>query len=636
MSAAVLFLLAGLLIPLAPWLKLFLFIASVLLAGYDIALDAVLKLARKHDFDENLLMIVAVLGAFLIGRGFEGAAVMAVFSIGGYVRGRIYQYSTDSIESLLDRRPDDVNVVVGGGVIRKAAGKVRTGDIVSLAPGERMVLDGVVAGGISELDASAVTGSADRIPVSRGSRVLSGSVNLTGVLTVRVTAEFDDSTVTRMLRLIERSEGKKSKPEIMITRFARIFSPAVVGAALIIGVLVPLIGGMPFVPWLYRALGFLTVAYPTALLLSVPLVYFAGIGRAAMKGILFKGARVVDDLCSTTSVVFGKTGILTTGNFHIVDVNACGISSDRLMMLAAYAEAQSNHPLARSIVAEAGIMPDLSRITHYREIRGKGTEVDVGGVRVTAGNALLMADLGITPDISQNEASAVYIAVNGRYAGRILLSDALKQDSRKAVKELRNIGVDRIAIFTGDNEEAAGVAARQLGIQEYYAECLPDDKVKKLKGLNDMQLPGDMLVFVGDMQEDATVLMEADIGVALGGFGPDESLDAADMVIMADAPSKVAEAIRLSGETCKIVRQSFVLLLVIKGIILLLLLFGVAVWFAVLADVGVVVLAIFNAMRAFGMRGRDMRKALAGARQSVIPEDDGGDGVDETNSGINH
>jgi Cd2+/Zn2+-exporting ATPase len=629
LAAAALLLLTGLIAPLAQWLKLFMYIAAVLLAGYDITLDAVMKLIKEHDFDESLLMVIAVIGAFLIGRGFDGAAVMVLFRIGGYVKDRTIEYTTNSIESLLDQRPDTVSAIVGGGIVRKTAGKVRAGDIITLAPGERLSLDGVVVSGASELDVSAVTGNSDPVPVSRGSEVLSGSVNLMGVLTVRVTAEFDNSTISRMLKLIEKSESRKSKPEKMIARVARIFTPAVVGAALIIGVLIPLIGGMPFVPWLYRAFGFLTVAYPAALVISVPLTYFAGIGSALRKGILFKGNGVVDALSSTTSVVFEKTGTLTTGKFRVIDINSYDISNDRLLMLAAYAEARSNHPMARSIVAEAGIALDLSRIKEYREIRGKGTEVDIGGVTVSAGNALLMADLGITPDISQNEASVVYIAVNGKYAGRILLADALKQDSKKAVKELRDIGIDRIAIFTGEKEEVAANVAGQLGIQEYYAECLPDEKVRRLKGLTDMQLPGDMLVFVGDGLNDAPVLIAADVGVSIGGLGTDEAVEAADMVIMTDEPSKIPEAILLTRETSKIVRQNILLSFGLKGLVLLVVLFGVAMWFAVLADVCVTVLAILNALRAFGMRFGDIGKALENARQSASREDGGSGGQEE-------
>ena len=630
LAASALLFITGLIAPLAPWLRVFVFIASALLAGYDIVLDAVLKLIRVRDLDANLLFIIAVIGVFLLGRDYEGAAVTLLFSIGDFVQEKIIERSTNTVESILDMRPDEVSAVIGGSLVRKAAGKVKAGDVISAAPGERLALDGVVLSGASELDTSPVTGRSVPVPVSRGSEVLSGSINLTGVLTIRVTAEFDGATVTRMLRLIERSESRKSKIEKMIVRFARIFTPSVAGAALIIGLLIPLIGGMPIIPWLYRALGFLAVSYPAALLLSVPLTYFAGIAGAMRKGILFKGAGVVHALSSTTSIVFQKTGTLTTGRFKILDVTSYEISKDRLLMLAAYAEAKSNHPMARAIVAEYGLVPDLSRITDFRELRGKGVEVSIGGVTVSAGNALLMAELGITPDISQNEASAVYIAVNGKYAGRILLADALKQDSKKAIKDLRGIGVDRIAIFTGDKEEAAANIAGQLGIQEFYAECLPEDKIRRLKSLNDMQLPGDMLVYVGDGLQDAPVLRTSDVGVSMGGLGTDEALDAADMVIMTDEPSKIPEAILLTRDVGKLVRQNIFLSFALKGLILLILLFGVAMWLAVLADVGVAVLAIFNAMRAFGMRGRDMKKALTEAQPTTAPEDDGSAGQKNT------
>lgn len=397
----------------------------------------------------------------------------------------------------------------------------------------------------------------------------------------------------------------------MIKRWARFYTPAIVAAALIVGILIPVFSGLPLQSWLSRALGMLVVSSPSALIISVALTYFAGVGGAAKKGILFKGAHVVDTLAHTTSVVFDKTGTLTDGKFQLNDINAYGISVERLLMLAAYAELFSSHPLARAIVAAANIVPDFSRVSDYREFIGKGTEIEIGGNTVTVGNALLMEELRITPDKSQAESSVVYIAVNGRYAGRILLKDTLKPDSKKAVKDLHAIGIDRIAIFTGDKKEVAADVAGQLGIKEYYAECLPEDKFTRLKGLLEMQLAGDKLVFAGDGVDDATVMKMADVGITLGGFGSQETVEAADMIVMTDEPSKIAAAITIARNTNCIVRQNIIVSLGLKALILALVIAGIAsIWLAVLADAIFALAAIINAMRAFGLQRKAMRKVL--------------------------
>ena len=621
LAAAAVLTAVGLLAPLQNWLRILFFAVSVLLSGYDLALEAASKLVREQELEANLLLVVAAIGAFLIGRAAEGAAVMVLFKAGVYGLQKLVERSTDAIERLLDRRSDSVNAVIGGAIAQRPAGKIKAGDIISVAPGERLVLDGEVVSGRSELDSSALTGSTERVPVGYGSSVTSGSVNLTGVLNVRVTAEFDGSMMTRLMKLLERSEAKKSGQEKRIERFAHILTPSVIGAALIVGLLVPLIGRLPFPPWFGRGLGFLVVAYPTALLLSAPLTYFAGICGILRKGVLVKDAAVLDTLTHATSIVFDKTGIVTTGEFQVTGVNSREIPPERLLMLAAYAEAESKHPMARAIVEAYGLEPDLSRIAGYREIPGKGTEININGVMVAAGSALLMEELGAIRDIPRNEASVVYIAVSGRYAGRILLKDALKPDAKKAVKDLREAGVDRIALFTGDRKEAAVDAADRLGIQEVYADCLPDEKVKRLKGLTDMQLPGDKLVFVGDGESDRLALQTADIGVSLGGLGSDEAVAAADMIVMTNELSRIAPAIVLARATNGIVRQNIILALALKGLLLLLILIGlVGPWIAVFADAAASVLTIFNARRAFGMRGREIKKELEASR--TLPEQD--------------
>ncbi|SHH93263.1 Cd2+/Zn2+-exporting ATPase [Sporobacter termitidis DSM 10068] len=595
----------GLFVHVAAWLKIFIFASSVVLAGYDVAVDTVVKIVREHDFDESFLVVIAAIGVFLIGREAEGAAVMLLFRVGEVVRDKAAKRLKSSIEGFVDLRPDEVNAVVSGAIVRKAAGKIREGDVISVAPGERFALDGVVVSGVSEVDASALTGSSVRRTVREGSEVLSGCLNLTGTLDIRATCEFDGTTVSRLLKFVEKDESKKARPEKKIARFAGIFTPTVIAATLVVGVLVPLFGGFDFRPWLSRAFGFLAVSGASALVISITLTYFAGIGGAAKKGILFKGASIVDAAAHATSVVFDKTGTLTTGSYQVADIQSYNIPADQLLMLGAYAEAYSRHPMARAIIAEAGFTPDYDRISNYREISGKGTEVDISGMTVTAGNALMMEELGITPDIAENDASVVYIAVSGKYAGRILLRDTIRPDAKRTVRDLHNIGIDRIAMFTGDKKSAAGEIASQLGILEFYAEYQVEDKLKRLRGLNEMQLPGDKLIFIGDGASDVPVLRLADVGAAIGGLGSDEAADAAGMVIMTDEPSKITEAIKLARTTDKIVGQNITVSLVLKGLVLLLVALGLATaWVAVLADAVVSVLAVLNAMRAFGLGRR--------------------------------
>jgi Cd2+/Zn2+-exporting ATPase len=621
-TASALLLGAGLFVPVAEWLKIFIFAAAVILAGYDIVLDSAVKIVREHDFEENLIMIIPTIGAFLIGRAAEGAAVMVLFRIGEFLRNKAVEKSTNTIEGVMDLRPDIVNAVVSGAIVRKAAGKIKTGDIISVAPGERFALDGIVISGESEIDASALTGANARLPVREGSEILSGCLNLTGVLNVRVTSEFDSTTVSRILKFVEKDESRKSKPEKMILRFAGIFTPAVIAAAVILGLLVPLLGRLDFIPWLVRAFAFLAVSLSGALVISVTLTYFAGIGGAAKRGILYKGASVVDATAHATSIIFDKTGTLTTGTFQVVDVISESISSDKLLMLGAYAQAYSENPMARAIVAAAGLAPDHARITNYREIQGRGTEAEVGGMTVAAGNTVFMKELGVLSDYQQNEASVVHIAVNGRYAGRILLTDAVRPGAKKAVKELHKIGIDRIAFFTGERKDISGEIASSLGILEYYSESQQDEKLKRLKGLTEMQLPGDKLIYIGDGMTDAPVMKIADVAVAMGGLASDEIAEAADMVIMMEEPSKLTEAVELARRTDKIVRQNILLSLVLKGLLLLLILIGlVTVWIAVLADAVVSVFAVLNAMRAFGFSRQERNRTMPGEATKTEEDD---------------
>ncbi len=594
---------SGLFIPAAPWLKNFIFISCVILTGYDIVIDTATKLIRESEFNADFLVVLAAAGAFGINKGAEGAAVLLIFKIGELTHTMLVKRSANAVESFVDLRPETVNAVINGAIVQMASGKINVGDIISVSPGEHVALDGIVVSGDSQINTLALYGDTEPLQVADGSEVLSGSVNLTGVLNLKVTADFDHSTVSRILQLLVESENRKAEPEKKIRKIARIYAPAAAAAALILGILVPLFGGLPLSPWLNRALGILVVTSPAAFLASVSLTYFAGTGGAAKNGIIFKGADVIDTISHTTSVIFDKTGTLTDAMLRVVGIHAYGISENRLLMLAAYAELFSAHPIARAIVEAAGIKPDFAKVTDYREFTGKGTEIIIDGNTITAGSALLMKELGVKYDISKDDFSVVYIAVNGRYAGRILLSDNIRLDSKKAVRDLRTIGIDRIAIFTGDKKEAAADIAGQLGIKEYYAECLPEDKISRLKGLLDMQLKGDKLIYVGGSIDDAPILKMADVGIAIGGLISDETTDAADMVIMSDEPSKIAAAITLARNTDKIVRQNVVLALAWKGFLLLLTALGIVpLWVAALADAAFAVVFILNAGKAFRIK----------------------------------
>ncbi len=601
----------GLIIPVAPWLKTFIFASCVALTCYDVVIDTAVKISKERDFNMNLLIVIAAAAAFLVGKGAEGAAVMLIFRTGEVLHRKTVKRSANIVEKFMDLRPETVNAVINGAIVQMAPGKIAVGDIISVSPGEIIALDGVVISGVSQLDTSALNGEALPLPIKDGSAVLSGSVNLTGVLNIRVTSDFDNSTVSRILRLVEKAENRKAGPEKKVRKFARIFTPAVVAAALIIGVLIPVFGSFPLSPWISRALGLLVASSSSAMIISVTLTYFAGIGGASKKGIIFKGAEVVDTAAHTTSVVFNKTGTLTDGIFQVISVNSYGISESRLLMLAAYAELFSNHPIARSVVAAADIMPDFAKVSDYHEYVGKGTEIEIGGNTVSAGNALFMEELGIEPELPTSDTSVVYIAVNRQYAGRILLSDSVKENSKNAVRDLHAIGIDRIVIFTGDRKEATADVAGQLGIKEYYAECLPEDKYMRLKGLMDMQLSGDKLIFVGSGIDDAPVLKMADVGITLGGLGTDEANDAADMIIMTDEPAKVATAINIARGTNKLVGQNIVLSLGFKGLVLIFVLLGIAsMWMAALADAVFSMIVIINAMQAFGIKRSVLRKTL--------------------------
>ncbi|MBO4832034.1 MAG: cadmium-translocating P-type ATPase [Oscillospiraceae bacterium] len=583
-----------------PWLKTVFFAAAALISGYDVLIGAVRGVISGHAFDEHLLMTVACIGAFAIGESAEGAAVMILYQLGEYLQDRAVDSSRGSIRKLMDLRPDTVTVLEDGEQKTVAAETVAPGDLFVVAPGGRIALDGTVEDGVSELDTSALTGEPLPRYVEPGMEVCAGCVNLSGTLRIRATAGLADSSVSRILELVEKAEEKKSPTERFITRFASRYTPAVIAAAVIIAVIVPLVTGQPFAKWLHRALVFLVISCPCALVISIPLTFFAGIGGAAKRGILFKGADSLYSMARTDTVMFDKTGTLTHGRFSVTEVKPVGTDREGLLMAAACAEAFSSHPIARSIIEEYGKNVDVSRITKNREIRGKGTAIEIGGVAVTAGNAALMDTLGVSYEKEETSGTVVYVTIGLKYAGCIILEDTPKPDAGSAVQELRDLGVGRIAMCTGDRKEPSEEVAAGLGIDDVYSECLPEDKFRRLEELRADRKGDGTLVFVGDGINDAPVLAAADVGVAMGGLGSDAAIEAADVVLMTDEPSKVAEAVGFAGETRKIARQNVIFALAVKAVIMILGIAGIAnMWIAVFADVGVALLCILNAMRAY-------------------------------------
>lgn len=596
-------------IPVTQGVMTFVYIACVTLVIYDMLIEAVMKLIRYKNYDENLLIVIGAIGLLILGEGLLCTAAVLVYKAGIIIYTILEEKSAEMFERVVDVRPMVVNAIDCGAVMQKSVGKIEVGDVIAVASGEYIALDGIVIGGASVVDNAALTGDTAQMQVSPGSPVHSGSMNRGGNLNIEVTATFDHSFLSHVIKHIDIAENRKSKTEKSIASLARVYMPAIVAIAIITGLLVPIFGALEFKTWLIRAFGLLFISGLGALLKMIPLTYLAGITGAVKKGILYKGSDVVEILARTTSVIFEKTGILTTGHFKVTDVQAYGISEEKLLMLAAYAELRSEHPMAQAIVEEADIDTDFSKITGFRSFAGRGTEVDVAGLTVSAGNARFMEELGITPDISQNESSVVYIAVNRKYAGRILLSDTIKPDAQKAVRDLRAIGIDRLALFTGDKYETAGNVAGKLAIREFYAECIPDDKAARIKGLHDMQLKGDRLIFVGDGKQDAAVMKAADAGVVLRGLNELSTAGDADMVIMSDDPSKIAEAIVLARSTNEIIRLDILLTLGIKALTLLLMLFGaIPAWLAVLADVCLTSAMIVYVYQTFGKFGAVRRK----------------------------
>ena len=579
------------------------FIPAYLLSGWNVLTIAGRNILRGRVFDENFLMTIATLGAVAIHKLPEAVGVMLFFKIGELFQEFAIGRSRQSIRSLLEIRPDSANLKQNGDIKKVAPQTVVVGDIIIVKPGEKIPLDGEIIDGNSQIDTSALTGESVPRTVKVGETVLAGTINQTGVLTVKVTKVFGESSISRILELVENARSKKAETEKMISKFASYYTPFVVFASLGVALIPPLfISGATNADrflWVYRALVLLVISCPCGLVISIPLGYFGGIGGAAKRGILVKGSTFLDTLTAVKTVVLDKTGTLTKGVFKVAQiVPANGFSQTELMEIAAKVESQSNHPVAKSIMEAYGGKIDSSDVKDYEEIAGHGIRAKVNNQIVLAGNDRLLHRENIAHDVCNAEGTIVHLAVDNRYAGYILIADELKEDAVKAIRDLKKLGVERIVMLTGDNQAVADSVAKKLGLDSYLAELLPEGKVEAIEKLISQSKKGDKIVFVGDGINDAPVLARADVGIAMGGLGSDAAIETADVVIMADTPSKVAEAIQIARKTHNIVWQNIIFAMSVKGIFIALGVFGLAtMWEAVFADVGVALAAIFNATR---------------------------------------
>ena len=584
-------------IPAKGWIRFALFLIPYLVIGYAVLKKAVRNILNGQVFDENFLMALATVGAFAVGEYQEGVAVMLFYQVGELFESYAVGKSRKSIAELMDIRPDTANVERDGAIETVDPEEVSVGEIIVVHPGERVSIDGVVTEGRSTLDMAALTGESVPREVCAGDKVISGSINMTGVLRIRTEKEFGESTVSKILELVENASERKAKSEAFITRFARYYTPVVCISALLLALLPPLFVGN-WAGWFHRALIFLVVSCPCALVISVPLSFFGGIGGASAYGILIKGSNYLEALAAADTVVFDKTGTLTRGHFSVSQVRPVDMDERTLIDIAAHAEAYSNHPISRSIREARGEEPDLGRVGEVEEVAGFGLHAMVDGKRVSAGNGRMMADMGIECEDVDAVGTVVHIAVEGKYAGCIVISDELKPDAKAAVKGLRANGVRRVVMLTGDNRKVGNAVGAELGMDEVICELLPGDKVDHIERLIVEMPKGGKMVFAGDGINDAPVLSRADIGIAMGALGSDAAIEAADVVLMNDKPSAIVTTIGLSRKTLRIVRQNIVFALGVKILVMILGAVGLAdMWAAVFADVGVSVIAILNAMR---------------------------------------
>ena len=590
--------------PLTGRLEGVLYLIPYFIIGYDILLKAVKGIFCGQVFDENFLMAVATVGAMALGDWREGCAVMVFYQVGELFQSYAVGKSRRSISDLMDIRPDYANIEQDGALEKVDPDDVEVGTVIVVQPGERIPIDGVVTEGESAVNTSALTGESLPRQVKVGDEVLSGCVNLSGLLHIRTTKEFGDSTVAKILDLVENSSMKKAKAENFITKFARVYTPAVCGAALALAVLPPLVrlvmGSAPmWGDWVNRALTFLVISCPCALVISIPLSFFGGIGGASAKGILVKGSNYLEALAKTDCVVFDKTGTLTKGVFQVLEAQPAGMDGQTLLGWAARAECYSNHPISQSLKAAWGGEVDAEQVTDVEELGGYGLTAKVDGHTVAVGNRRLMEKLGLAPVQPQQAGTVVFVAVDGAYAGWILLGDVVKEHARAAIRGLKAEGVAKTVMLTGDAEAAARQVADSLGVDEMHSQLLPADKVQWVERLLAERKDGRLLAFVGDGINDAPVLARADIGIAMGALGSDAAIEAADVVLMDDDPAKIALAMRISRRTLRIVYENIVFALAVKAVCLVLGAMGIAnMWLAIGADVGVMVLAVLNATRA--------------------------------------
>ena len=586
------------------WINNVIYIIAYIIVGFEIVRKALRNITRGKVFDENFLMTVATIGAFGIGEFPEAASVMLFYQVGELFQSYAVDKSRKSIANLMDIRPDYANIEKDGKLEKVDPDEVKIGDIIVVKPGEKIPLDGTVVEGKTNLDTKALTGEPMPREANIGDDVISGCINLNGLIKVKVTKEFGESTVSKILDLVENASSKKSKSENFITKFAAYYTPIVVIIAVILAIVPPLvIPGAEFSDWIYRALSFLVVSCPCALVISIPLSFFGGIGGASKMGILIKGSNYLEALANTEIVVFDKTGTLTEGDAKVQKIEAEGISKEELLEITALAENFSNHPIALSIKSEYNKPIDEKRIVKTQELTGRGIKATIDEKEVLVGNEKLMKEEKIDYKECTDAGTALYVAIDKKYVGYILIADSIKKDSKKAIQNLKKNGIKQTVMLTGDRKQVGEVVAKELGIDKVYTELLPDGKVEKVEELLKEKSPKGKLAFVGDGINDAPVLAISDIGIAMGALGSDAAIEAADVVLMTDEPSKIVDAIHLSKKTMRIVKENIVFAILVKVIVLILSAFGLStMWEAVFADVGVSIIAIINALRVLRVK----------------------------------
>ena len=584
-----------LLLPTAGWVRLISFLVPYLIVGYDVLKKALGNIFHGRLFDENFLMALATVGAFIIAEYAEGVAVMLFYQVGELFQSIAVGKSRKSIAALMDIKPESANVYRDGELVEVFPEDLLIGEIVLVKPGEKVPVDGSIVEGTTSVSTLALTGESLPCDKKAGESIISGTINLTSAIKVKVESLYEDSTVAKILDLVENSYDKKAKVDNFISRFAKYYTPFVVIAALLLAVLGPIISGGNISEWVSRALIFLVVSCPCALVISVPLSFFAGIGCASRKGVLIKGSNYLEALSQIDTIVFDKTGTLTKGNFKVVEINPTNISKEALLEYAAYVESYSNHPIAESIVREYGKDAPSLNVSDVKEIAGQGISALVDGKRIYAGNEKLMKGINVAYERPSKEGSVVYVVMDEKYLGNIIIADEIKEDSKNAIDMLKNISIKDIVMLTGDKREVANEIGNSLGIKNIFAELLPNQKVEKVE---ELLSNGAKLAFAGDGINDAPVLARAEVGIAMGAMGSDAAIEAADVVLMDDNPLKIATAVRISKKTMRIVKQNIWFALITKGLVMVLGAMGMAnMWFAVFADVGVMVIAILNAMR---------------------------------------